>query len=318
MFFEKRENPFLIDVADQDEYSHDDYKIIQQKLSEKNIDSFLSSLYPDTPIKISYEEMYNRVTRCLRQTLIEDDKSPTKTLYKVGSGGDCCIVTCAPLSDIRSDLADSILTSLEKVGWNGYFYLMKGGFPNPTGIEMKYAGVPYSFKIFMMLEAEKIGFEKVLWIDAACYAHRDPTPLFEHLTKNDVVFTTFPANYFEENSFENIIFPKTLSLLCDLVGRDVRNDTTINSIVFGLNLESPLIAKLVCEYYEMVYLSCPIFQKKSYSMYCSIRNSTNIFLTKQENFIFMLMKIILTTIVTILCIKAGIINALPRVIILLF
>jgi hypothetical protein len=261
-YFEKLENPFLIDIQDKDEYTNEDYVLIQDKLRDINIDEFIKDLYPkDREFKTSYEEITRRVTRCLKQELIDISNNifPLKTLYKIGDGGDSkkCIVSCAPLKDTRTELSQTILKSLENVGFNGYFYLMNGGYPNPTGKEMKYAGVPYAFKIFMMLEAKKAGFDKVIWIDSACYAINNPEPLFEHLENNEVIFRVFPPNCFAPNTFENIIFPKTLDLLNTLANRDVRNDLNINSILFGLNFKSQIIDKFISEYYEMVKLGLP-------------------------------------------------------------
>lgn len=42
-----------------------------------------------------------------------------------------------------------------------------------------------------------------------------------------------------------------------MVNRDVRNDITINSIVFGLNLSCERINRFIEEYYEMVELGLP-------------------------------------------------------------
>jgi hypothetical protein len=122
---------------------------------------------------------------------------------------------------------------------------------------MKYVAVPYSFKIFMIMEATKLGFERVIWIDAACYAVLNPEPLFETLGINDAVFRSFPPNCFQPNSCDNTVLPKTIELLNSLFKRDIRNDTIVNSIVFGLNLNSQTIINFVNEYYEMVKLGLP-------------------------------------------------------------
>jgi hypothetical protein len=122
---------------------------------------------------------------------------------------------------------------------------------------MKYVGLPYGFKIFMMLEAKKRGFEKVIWLDSACYAVNNPEHLFNVLEKYDGVFRSFPANCFESNSCENTIFPKTIELLSSRFGRDIRNDDIVNSIVFGLNFDSPKIDQFIEMYYEMVELGLP-------------------------------------------------------------
>ena len=107
----------------------------------------------------------------------------------------------------------------------------------------------------MILEAKKLGFNKVIWIDAACYAVNNPEPLFDLLDENDVVFRSFPSNMFE--TFDNTVYPQTIELLNKLTHKDIRNDRKINTIVFGLNLNSEKIQKFIEEYYEMVKIGLP-------------------------------------------------------------
>jgi hypothetical protein len=233
----------------------------QLKISEINIDYFLESLYPEKPLTTTLDEMKRRCKRGTYQKIIDVSNNilPTKKLFKIGDGGDGknCFVCCTQLSSDRCDFSKGILESLENVGFNGHFLLLNGGYPNPTGTEMKYVAVPYSFKIFMIMEATKLGFERVVWIDAACYAVLNPEPLFETLEINDVLFRSFPPNCFQPNSCDNTVLPKTIELLNLLFNRDIRNDIIVNSIVFGLNLNSQLILNFINEYYEMVKLGLP-------------------------------------------------------------
>jgi len=260
-YFETLENPFLIDIESKEEYSFDDYVEIQKKLEEKNIDHFIDSLYPNEKMRTSLEEMKRRINRGLKQKIIDISNNilPTKQIYKLGNGGNGkhCFVCCTPLFMDRFDASQTMLQSFQEVGFNGYFMLLNGGFPNPSGKEMKYIGVPYSFKIFMMLEAKKLGFEKVIWLDAACYAVNNPERLFEILNEDDAVFRAFAPNCFAPDTCINIVLPKTVELLSKLVNKDIRNDININSIVFGLNLTSPKINSFIDEYYKMVELGLP-------------------------------------------------------------
>lgn len=260
-YFESETNPFLIDVAEKEEYMNEDFALIQTQLREKKLDEFIDKLYPkDRAFHIPFELIRQRVKRGITATLIDipNNKLPSKNLYKIGNGGDKnnCIVCCSTsLSSERTCMTTNIKESLEKVGFNGYFYLFTGGFPNPTNNELKYAGVPYCFKIFMMLEAKKLGFNKVIWIDAACYAVNNPEPLFDLLDENDVVFRSFPSYMFD--SFNDTVFPKTIELLNKLTNKDIRNDRKINTIVFGLKMNSDKIKKFIEEYYEMVKIGLP-------------------------------------------------------------
>jgi hypothetical protein len=262
-------NPFLIDIEDKEEYSFDEYKEIQQKLSEKNIDDLLNNYYPPKNDFYKYADFKNRCTNGLRQNMIDitTNQLPTKTLYQIGTGGNHqnCIICCTSFSHENTDFktqtdtssrynaSKNILTSLKEVGFNGHLYLMNGGFPNPTGTEMKYAGVPYCFKIFMMLEAKKIGFKNVLWIDSNCYAINNPQRLFDLLDENPILFQTVSYN----NNYDAMIFQPTIQLLNSITNNNIYNATYLMTIVFGLNLHSSIITKIIDEYYDMVKLGLP-------------------------------------------------------------
>ena len=109
----------------------------------------------------------------------------------------------------------------------------------------------------MMLEAKNRGFNNVLWIDSVCYAINNPEPIFDKIKQNDAIFRSFPANCFESDSYNNAVFPKTIEYINNLVNRDIRNDSLVNSIVFGLNFSSPRIIDFIAEYYKMVKIGLP-------------------------------------------------------------
>jgi len=266
-----KENPFLIDIEDKDEYNIEDYINIQKQLNDKiinkNIDNIIETLYTSQNSFYKLEDFKSRISRGLTQKLFDMNNNllPIKNLYKIGNGGDGknCFICCTPFSskingegnESRFIASQQILKSLEEVNFNGYFYLFNGGFPNPTGIEMKYVGVPYCFKIFMMLEAEKIGFTKVIWIDSGCYALNNPEYLFDILCENNIIGETYKSN----NNYKGMVLQKTTILLNQITKCNLHNATYFQTVVFGLNLESNIIKNLIKEYYEMVKLGWPFF-----------------------------------------------------------
>jgi len=260
-YFEKLENPFLIDIEDKEKYDLNDHIQIQQKLQEKNLDFFLETLYSKEKMTATFDEMKRRTTRGIQAKIIDISNNilPEKQIFKIGTGGNGqnAFVCCTPLFTDRYDASQTMIQSLEEVGFNGHFILLNGSFPNPSGTEMKYAGVPYSFKIFMMLEAGKLGFSNVIWLDAACYAVNNPEKLFDIVYEDDVICRIFSPNCFLNDTYNSIVFPKTIELLNELTSRDVRNDHAINTIVFGLKLNSPKIIQFINKYYEMVKLGLP-------------------------------------------------------------
>lgn len=258
-----KENPFLINIEDKLDYDEKDYIDIQSKLNEKNIDSIIESLYTN---KNNFYDLNNdfknRIGRGIKQQLINKSNSlPIRTLYKIGNydNNKNCIVCCTPFkhgnNSSRFLSSDNIYKSLKEVGYNGHFYLLNGGFPNPTGKEMKYAGVPYCFKIFMMLEAYNLGFTNVIWVDAGCYAINNPDSLFEILSTKDVLLKTIVGN----NNYDAMSFEKTIQLLNQITKCDLHDAEYIESIVFGLNMNSDKVKSFINEYYNMVELGWPFF-----------------------------------------------------------
>jgi hypothetical protein len=259
-------NPFEIDIPDKEFYTNNELVVIKKKLENKkdNIIEIVKNRFSNNDISFTYslDASIDRCSKGVCQKLIDVDKNvyPSKILYKIGNGGNKkeCIVCCTTnLTDVRAIKGADIHQSLEKVGFNGYFYLFNGGFPTPRGMEMKYAGVPYCFKIFMMLEAEKLGFERIIWIDAACYAVNNPQILFDVLCEDDAIFRQFFPYSPGIPTYENSVFKETIEELNALTNRNFVNSIAVCSVVFGLNLKSDKIQKFVNEYYEMVKLGTP-------------------------------------------------------------
>jgi len=263
------DNPFLIDIEDKDEYTIDDYINIHKQLKEKEIEPLLREMYSYKNSFYEYDDFKGRCTTGLRQKLIDerDQILPEKKLYKIGNPIDSknCIVCCTPFarentefdknvdSKSRYIASQQIINSLEEVGYNGHFYLFNGGFPNPTGKEMKYVGVPYCFKIFMMLEAKKLGFEKVVWIDSGCYAINNLQRLFDILEYQETLFLSLNGN----NNYDAMVFPSTINLLNLITDTNLHEASYVLTIVFGLNMKSEIIGRLIEEFYEMVELGYP-------------------------------------------------------------
>lgn len=248
-------SPFSIDFPPKEHLDPQDYLLIQEQLRAIDLYPLLHKLYPPNQGFTTIEDFYNRSSRGLSQILIDEERGffPLQNLEKIGNGGDNCFVCCVPFGNNRSFLLDKIINELKTTGFNGYFYYRKGGFPNPTGKEIQYAGVPYCFKIFMMLEASKLGFNKVMWIDAACMPLRDPTPLFEWLDQQGSLcygWHPYPSAWI-------YILPSTWQLLKGLTGTNVLADRHLTTRIFGLKMDTILAEKLINEYYKFVELGTP-------------------------------------------------------------
>jgi hypothetical protein len=252
-------NPFLLDVPDKYHYTNSELVEIQKKIEDKKsevIDMIkLKYPYNDNNYQFPLDIVVDRCSKGVCQKLIDTENGiyPSKILYKIGDGGNKkeCFVCCTTnLTNDRAVSASQIHQSLEKVGYNGYFYLFNGGFPTPRGTEMKFAAVPYCFKIFMMLEAEKLGFEKVIWIDAACYAVNNPQRLFDILNEDDAIFRQFWPYTPGIPTYESSVFKETIDIINNITNENLVTSINVCSVVFGLNMKSEKIQKFINEYYD--------------------------------------------------------------------
>jgi hypothetical protein len=298
-------NPFELDIEDKLHYTNDELVEIQKKIEDKReqVVDMIKNKYPynDANYKFPLELAVDRCSKGVCQKLIDVDAGiyPSKILYKIGDGGDkknCFICCTTNLTNNRALRASQIQQSLEKVGFNGYFYLFNGGFPTPRGNEMKYVTVPYCFKIFMILEAEKLGFEKIIWIDAGCYAVNNPQRLFDILNEDDAIFRQFWPYSPGIPTYENSVFKETIDIINKITGGNLVNSINVCSVVFGVNVKSQKIQNFINEYYEMVKLGTPflsyfpeevvisaIFNKEEYK-YLFYNRHESLMLFTHENY----------------------------------
>jgi hypothetical protein len=230
-----------------------DYQSIQTELNSKHIEPEINSLIEGE----EYESlMLERSQVGVHLQLLGDQgQLPHTQLMKIGAGGECCVVTFASYNRRYVELARSIGEELEKVGFNGYLLYQLGGFPNPTGTEIKYVAVPYAFKICMMIDAYTRGFRHVLWIDASLIPLRDPTPLFDHIKQHRVFMEPLPFAESRELGLpmkvRDIIYEETGVNISASRGRH------INMMVFGLDMALPETQDLIGRFYKMAEKGFP-------------------------------------------------------------
>jgi hypothetical protein len=256
-------NPFKITVPTKEKLTIEDYVEVQKQLQALDVAPAVKELYVPGG---GFPDLKNFEIRCLhgaKQTIIDVEKGllPIRELKKIGKGSDLCIVSWVPFAADEwgrpiqnyAEYLESTLAALKETNYNGYFFYMVGGFPNPTGKEIQYAAVPYAAKIFMMLEAQKLGFKKVLWIDSSILPLRNPTPFFVWIETRDYFLRgwTAPTNAW------SFILPATRVLLHNELGVDVVNTINIDTRIFGLRMDTPLAEKLIADYYRMVELGKP-------------------------------------------------------------
>ncbi len=247
-------NPFKIDYPEIQELSEQHYLEVQNKLRTIDTSSMVDTLYSQDSQKglRKKQDFQGRIARGVRQLFVdfEHNKKPSQKLHKINKGGDYCIVSFASYNGIYDKLLQEIPTALEKTGFNGYFLSLLGAFPNPTGKEIQYAGVPYCFKIFALLEAQKQGFNKVLWIDAGLLPLRDPTPLFQWVEGSGCFFQSI------KNS-KRYLLSSTRDILLQTTGCDMYTTPCIRARIIGLDLKTEKAQSFIKDYYTLVEMGTP-------------------------------------------------------------
>ena len=248
-------SPFHIDFAPNANVSNEDYIDIQKQLKQIDTRNLVDPYLVTAEDHVLKGNCWGRYVTGLIQTMIDPEKGlfPLMELVKIGTGGDRCVVSFASYNRDYHSLIKKIPSALESSGFNGYFFYRIGGFPNPNGYEIQYAGVPYCFKIFMMQEARNFGFDKLLWIDSSALPLKDPSPLFEIIEKKGGFFNGWQL----DSTKPRPIFSEARKSLIDFTDTDVHHATYIQGGIFGLDLSHPQAQQFVSEYYSMVEMGIP-------------------------------------------------------------
>lgn len=173
-------------------------------------------------------------------------------MEKLGNGGEWCIVSSAPYDNIRNVFLEGLIQQLHKINFNGYVYYRMGGYPNPTGNEIRYAGVPYTIKIFMMMEAKKLGFDKVLWLDSALWPVKNIDLFFHYIEEYGAIFHLYNKSVPSKD-----IFLETRKKLKQLTGKDPCTSPHVWGAIFGLDFSKKEVKSLIKEYKFLVKIGTP-------------------------------------------------------------
>jgi len=270
-------NPFQIDFSCPSTLSNEEYINVQKELRKINIEPLVKKWYEGHPNLVPLQDFYNRCSTGKNQILIDEEKGffPIQKLEKIGRGGSSCIVTYASYNGFYPHFLRSFLKELKASGFNGYILYRLGGFPNPTGQDIQYAGVPYSFKIPMMLEAKNLGFEKVLWLDCAVIPLQNIQFLFDYIDREGALLY---GGRFTEAA--NYLLSETRYKLIQMTGIDVLEADYISARAFGLNMNSEQSKHFILDYYRLLkeglsFFSCfpeefvfsALVKKHSYSWF---------------------------------------------------
>lgn len=160
--------------------SIEDYKRIQNYLSNAPRPELKYLNHPGTVF---------RERRIRNFKIITENQNPEFHVRFFNNDSDNkenCIVTYVSFHQVYIDSLNDLINQLDKIGFNGHLIYRIGGWPLTEENSLELFDVPYAFKIFSILEAQKLGYKNCLWLDACFYPLKPLDPIFKHIDEYGV------------------------------------------------------------------------------------------------------------------------------------
>lgn len=245
-------NPFFFEFPKNSSEENAFFSEVQENIKKANIPEKIEKIFEEEREKFCLNDgeiadlknhLQKRILRGVDQKFTASNL--TKKLTKIHNGSSCCVVTTVDGSNLRNpELIQQMIKNLEAIGFNGYLYHRIAGFPNPTGLEMRYAAIPYSFKIFLMIEAYKMGFTHILWVDSRLLPIRSIDPIFTVIKKHHAFLIK------DKMMVRANFVSQALEKLNELTGVDPLLQYRIATPVFGLDFSFPPTFQVLSSYYK--------------------------------------------------------------------
>ncbi len=166
-----------------------------------------------------------------------------------------CIVSYASYNQNYPKGIEEIKKCLQKIGFKGHFVYRIGGWPDLEGGSLRLAHVPYAFKPCFLREAQRLGYELVIWLDSSIRPMKSLDSVLKTLETQGYFF--YPA--------EHMLAQYCTKEVMESMGEPVENAKKIPSVVaglFGLNLKHPLGKQLLDGWYEAALKEAPFFSPR--------------------------------------------------------
>jgi hypothetical protein len=249
-------NPFEIEAPNTTNPTVEDYKNAQAALRKIEIGNLIKNLYPadwEKEIAKSSKYFYKKedfILRCSKALSQNLFLYNPKTIFSEGTDKKNCVVGYCSYNGPLSNLLEELEIALREVGFCGGIYYRTGGYPTPRGDELKFAGVPYAFKLFMIEEAFKLGYEQVLWLDSAVWPLSSIDDLFQDIKNEGFLFDWGKPNLYG-------ILPVAKKALEEYLGRDFIKERKIAGWIMGMSSLDPRTKDILKDYRVLVEMGIP-------------------------------------------------------------
>lgn len=244
-------NPFEIDFPKKKELSYEDYEYLQMCLGQKNLEELVDSIYP-SGFFYKKNDLLRRISSFTRQTMICREKNlfPLKVHLEGDPAEQNCVVLGCSYDKSYPSLLRELVGALREIGFKGGIYYRIGGYPNPTGEEVRFAAVPYAMKMFMIYEASLLGYKNVLWLDCSAWPLKPLDYCFDIIEKQGLIVESGRPNI-------QVLIPQTRAILERKFGIDFSKAPHVAGWLIGFRMDAPFVKRIFLDYYEMVRQGTP-------------------------------------------------------------
>jgi hypothetical protein len=153
-----------------------------------------------------------------------------------------CIITYSTLNPPYPSSIKRQIDCLRVVNYQGHYLFRIGGWPDMENGSLKYSTTPYGFKFCALMEAYRLGYKRVLWLDCKCLPIQNPSPLFEKIRRKNFVYRQSKWPF---SKYCTAAIRKTFKLKAS----EERRIKHIATGVLGFNFESKKVQKVLHELY---------------------------------------------------------------------
>lgn len=145
---------------------------------------------------------------------------------------DVCVITYASYNQHFPEAVKLLQKQLEKIGYRGHFFYRIGGWPDLEGGGLTLAHVPYAFKPCLFREAARLGYRKILWLDASIRPMKSMDYVFKKLEEQGYFF--YPSG----TNLASYCTQQTADFF-GVTAEETRNMSSVTAAIIGLNMDHP-------------------------------------------------------------------------------
>jgi hypothetical protein len=253
-------NPFEIEIETKKEPLQEDYEALERALKEISVAPLILQNYPmnwDIGNWFTKREPYSVqdfILRCskglMQHFFVDEYNCYPKIVHQKGEQKRDCIVFFCSYDGPYPHILPELVGALREVGFDGGIYYRIGGYPNPTGDELRYAGVPYAFKVFAIQEALMMGYENVLWLDTSAWPLAGVEDIFQEIATEGFYFDSGKSNPLG-------LLPLAKKELDAYLGRSIASERKVAGWIMGISNQDPRTKKILEDYKSLVRLGIP-------------------------------------------------------------